>query len=779
MTGELFATTDHAPLAHRMRPTTLEDYVGQDHILAKGKMLRRSIEADMISSVILYGTPGCHSRGTKILMFDGSTKAVEDIQIGDILMGPDSQPRKVLALVRGVEPMVKITPKQGDEFVVNLGHILSLKFSGKNKSFHPETAINISVREFLKSTKVTQERLKLWRTGVEFSTKKVPLPPYIFGYWLGNNNRTGVTIRDSHIEVLNHWETWTKSQGCHRKSYRRGTSKCETHRYHTPKGKANPFLKRLRETGASETKHIPDNYKCNDRSTRLQVLAGILDADGYAIKGGGYGLTLKSEKLARDTAFLSRSLGIATSLLPKKGTWTYAGKKKSGHYWRLNFSLTNTLAKEIGKFLLAKRIQKPNPNKNPQKTGFTTSILKDGTYYGFSIDQDHLYLTEDFTVHHNCGKTTLARIIANHTKSHFEELNATESSVSDIRKAAEAAKSRLAIGEKTILFIDEIHRFNKGQQDALLPHVETGTIRLVGATTQNPFFAINGPLVSRSLIVQLKELSDEEVIRILRRAVERELTNAVVEEDAYRLLAARSDGDARRALNGLELAYRTGEPCQGKVMISQADVAESIQKKTILYDQDGDAHYDTISAFIKSLRGSNPDGALYWLAKMIEAGEEPRYIARRLVVHASEDVGMADPTALLVATAAQSAVETIGMPEAQIPLAQATIHIALAPKSNSACRGISEARAYVQQNPLLPIPKHLRDTHYEGAALLGNGEGYKYPHNFPHGVVEQEYLPKPVKLYHPSTRGVEREMNEALELRMFAAKQAKPEDKEI
>lgn len=362
------------------------------------------------------------------------------------------------------------------------------------------------------------------------------------------------------------------------------------------------------------------------------------------------------------------------------------------------------------------------------------------------------------------GKTSLARIIANVTKSRFLELNATEATVSDIRASAASAKEGLNIGEKTILFIDEIHRFNKGQQDALLPHVENGTLRLVGATTQNPFFSINSPLVSRSQIFQLKELSQENIIGILERAIQKELTNAVVSPEALKLLAQRSDGDARRALNGLELAYKTGEPSAGKIVISVEDAAESIQKKALVYDNDGDGHYDTISAFIKSLRGSDPDAALYWLAKMIEAGEEPRYIARRLVVHAAEDVGLADPTALLTATAAQSAVETIGMPEAKIPLAMATLHIALAPKSNSSAAGISAALAYVQEHPLAIIPSPLRDTHYEGAASLGNGEGYKYPHNFPNGYVDQDYLPEPIKLYSPVARGVERELNERLNL---------------
>jgi len=367
------------------------------------------------------------------------------------------------------------------------------------------------------------------------------------------------------------------------------------------------------------------------------------------------------------------------------------------------------------------------------------------------------------------GKTTLARIIANTTKSKFIEINATESSVAEIRKIAAQAKTRLENGATTTCFIDEIHRFNKGQQDALLPYVEKGIIRLIGATTQNPFFAINAPLISRQQVFQLEPLSKESILTILQQAV----TNPKkgygnlplkVTEDAYHFLAESSDGDARRALGGLELAVLTTEPDpKGEIHIDLEIAQESIQKKAIVYDREGDSHYDTISAFIKSMRGSDPNATLYWLAKMLEAGEEPRYIARRIVIHAAEDVGLADPSALQSATAAQSAVETIGLPEAKIPLAMAALHVALAPKSNSACKGIAAATSYVRENPLLQVPKHLRDTHYEGAQKLGHGNGYLYPHNYPHGYVEQDYLPEKLVLYHPSQNGVEKTLTDELQ----------------
>jgi putative ATPase len=363
------------------------------------------------------------------------------------------------------------------------------------------------------------------------------------------------------------------------------------------------------------------------------------------------------------------------------------------------------------------------------------------------------------------GKTTLARIIANHTKSEFVKLNAIDSNVAELRKEIEHASNRLGLGKKTILFIDEIHRFNKSQQDILLPHIEVGTIRIIGTTTQNPFFAINAPLLSRSQIFELKALSKENLVKVLEKACKTYLQNPVLDENALEALADKADGDARRALNALELAWESSKQTGSRKCITLEDIEESVQKKILLYDQNGDQHYDTTSAFIKSLRGSDPDAALYWLARLLECGEEPRYIARRLVVHAAEDVGLADPTALQTATAAQSAVETIGMPEARIPLAMATLHIALAPKSNSAYMGIKKALQYVSTQPAPPVPKHLKDSHYAGAAQLGNGTNYIYPHDLPYGYAPQTYLPPEIKetFYESCRAGVEERLNNRLE----------------
>ena len=367
------------------------------------------------------------------------------------------------------------------------------------------------------------------------------------------------------------------------------------------------------------------------------------------------------------------------------------------------------------------------------------------------------------------GKTSLAQIIARQTKSKFERLSGVESNVADMRRVLAAAQNRLEnTGQPTILFIDEIHRFNKAQQDVLLPDVESGVVRLIGATTHNPFFFVNSPLVSRSQIFELRPLGEEELFALLQRALgdaERGLGYLKVQadENALRHLAKIADGDARKALNALEIAARTTAPDkQGVVHINLAAAEQSIQKKAVVYD-DEDAHYDTISAFIKSMRGSDPDAALYWLAKMIHAGEDPRFIARRIVICAAEDVGLADPMALVLANAALSAAEFVGWPEAQIPLAEVTIYIATANKSNSAVAAIGAALEDVKSGRTLPVPEHLRDTHYQGAERLGHGKGYEYAHDHPGHFVAQDYLGTDKIYYEPTEQGVEKKIKERVE----------------
>jgi putative ATPase len=368
------------------------------------------------------------------------------------------------------------------------------------------------------------------------------------------------------------------------------------------------------------------------------------------------------------------------------------------------------------------------------------------------------------------GKTSLAHIIAARTKSRFERLNGVESNVADMRRVLAAAANRLHnTGQPTLLFIDEIHRFNKAQQDVLLPEVESGVVRLIGATTHNPFFFVNSPLVSRSQVFELRPIGESDILDLLQRALvdaERGLGHLRIRADADALahLARVSDGDARKALNSLEIAALTTPPeADGWISIDLRVAQECIQKKAVVYDGDGDAHYDTISAFIKSMRGSDPDAALYWLAKMIHAGEDPRFIARRIVIHAAEDVGLADPMALVLARAAAEAAEFVGWPEARIPIAEATLYIATAPKSNSVIKAIDAALEDVQQGRTLPVPEALRDGHYAGAKRLGHGVGYQYPHDFEGHHVAQAYLPEARRYYHPGDLGTEKKIRERLE----------------
>ncbi len=363
------------------------------------------------------------------------------------------------------------------------------------------------------------------------------------------------------------------------------------------------------------------------------------------------------------------------------------------------------------------------------------------------------------------GKTSLAQIIANQTRSRFERLSGVESNVADMRRVLGTAANRLAnSGATTLLFIDEIHRFNKSQQDTLLPDVENGTVRLIGATTHNPFFFVNSPLVSRSQIFELQPISLAETAQLIQRALddgERGLghLNCEAAPEVVEHLARVSDGDARKALNSLEIAALTTPPDDdGTVRITLQIAEDCIQKKVVVYDGDEDAHYDTISAFIKSMRGSDVDATLYWLAKMIHAGEDPRFIARRIVIHAAEDVGLADPMALVLANAAFQAAEFIGWPEARIPIAEAAIYIAGANKSNSVIKAIDAALADVRSGKTIPVPPHLKDSHYAGAAKLGHGEGYKYSHDFPGHFVAQDYLGAARRFYEPTEQGAEKKI---------------------
>ncbi|CDC09861.1 putative uncharacterized protein [Lachnospiraceae bacterium CAG:364] len=367
------------------------------------------------------------------------------------------------------------------------------------------------------------------------------------------------------------------------------------------------------------------------------------------------------------------------------------------------------------------------------------------------------------------GKTTLAKVIANTTSARFKQINATVAGKKDMEEVVKEAQQHLGMyGKKTILFVDEIHRFNKGQQDYLLPFVEDGTLILIGATTENPYFEVNSALLSRSIVFELKPLEKEDICKILERAVsdcERGMGSyhAVLHEDAKSFLADIAGGDARAALNALELGILTTQKSEdGKIHIDLETASQCIQKRVVRYDKTGDNHYDTTSAFIKSMRGSDPDAAAFYLAKMLYAGEDIKFIARRIMICAAEDVGNADPQALQVAVAAAQAVERLGMPEAQIPLAQAVTYVASAPKSNAAYMAIAEAMEAVK-NTKTTVPVHLQDSHYKGAAKMGHGAGYKYAHDYPNHYVEQQYMPSELKgrvFYNPTENGYEQNIRD-------------------
>lgn len=368
------------------------------------------------------------------------------------------------------------------------------------------------------------------------------------------------------------------------------------------------------------------------------------------------------------------------------------------------------------------------------------------------------------------GKTTLAKVIANTTSAEFLQINATSAGKKDMEEVIEKAKNNAGMyGKKTILFVDEIHRFNKGQQDYLLPFVEDGTVILIGATTENPYFEVNGALISRSRIFELKSLQTKDIKELILRAVndkERGMGsyNAKIDDDALEFLADMANGDARAALNAIELGILTTDRGEDGIIHITLEVAgECIQKRPVRYDKTGDNHYDTISAFIKSMRGSDPDAAVYYLARMLYAGEDVKFIARRIMICAAEDVSNADPQALVVAVSAAQAVERLGMPEGRIVLAQAAAYVASAPKSNSAIMAIDDAMASVQNEKISGVPNHLKDAHYKSAGKLGHGNGYKYAHDYPNHYVEQQYLPDELvgrKFYVPSENGYEKNIRE-------------------
>jgi putative ATPase len=421
-------------------------------------------------------------------------------------------------------------------------------------------------------------------------------------------------------------------------------------------------------------------------------------------------------------------------------------------------------SKNLNKYPLALRMR---PNTLEEFVG-QKHLLGEGKILRRAIEADRIS-SLIFYGPPGTGKTALAYLISNLTSSNFIRINAVTSNVNELRQILNKSHYLLEKnGKKTILFIDELHRFNKAQQDVLMPDVEEGNPILIGATTHNPFFSIVKPLISRSLVCEFKPLSKDEILQILRRAIKDKIRGfgnlkLNIKEEALEHIAVVSDGDARKALNALEIAVLTTKPKkEGIIEIDLKIAEESIQKKAVVYDKDEDGHYDTISAFIKSMRGSDPDASIYWLAKMLYAGEDPRFIARRILILASEDIGNADPQALMVAQSACYAVEYLGMPEARIALAQAAIYMASAPKSNSSYVAIEKALEDIEKQRAEEVPKHLKDSHYKGAEKLGAGKDYKYPHSYPDAWVKQEYIDKKIKYYIPTNHGYESKIKEFL-----------------
>lgn len=367
------------------------------------------------------------------------------------------------------------------------------------------------------------------------------------------------------------------------------------------------------------------------------------------------------------------------------------------------------------------------------------------------------------------GKTSLARVISKETGAPFVKVNAVDSSVSELRKIINEARRLVRLQRtKTLLFVDEIHRFNKAQQDVLMPDVEDGTLVLIGATTHNPSFVVNGPLLSRATVFELKPLTNEDLVALIHLALSDKSRglgemNVKISDEAVKHFVRSASGDGRKILNSLEIAVLSTEPtAQGVINVGEKEAEESSQKKIVYHDRDGDYHYDIASAFIKSMRGSDPDASIYWLAKMLYGGEDPRFIIRRILILASEDIGNADPQALVVATSALQALEFVGMPEARIILGQVVTYMALAPKSNASYMAINKALEDLKQDTTRDVPDHLRDSHYPGAKGLGRGEGYKYPHNYRDAFVEQAYMPHPTEYYHPKNIGFEKNLAEKL-----------------
>ena len=755
------------PLAVRMRPETLDELFGQGHLLTPGSPLKRLVEEDASTSVFLWGPPGVGkalANGTPVLTPDG-WKKIEDLVVGDLVIGRNGRPVHITGVFpQGIRKIYRLIFSDGACVDADEDHIWALFRARSDKPSGVVSQINMTTKEILDQG-IPSKYIFPIMEAAQHPEAQLPIDPYLLGSLIadGSFTQNSVTwskqaLREPDVVKYVHDLVVRMRLSINERitTNDHGWTSHEHRFVNTVGNKHNDLIESLRALGLwgkrSADKFIPEQYMIASIEQRTALLNGLFDGDGRVRSGRNFPASYEasSDALARDVLHLIWSLGLNASIQALRDGTSRVTIHTSGF---------NPFKKSKNRALL-----RPNTKWNKRRKIIDIKQINDQEATCISVDaSDQLYVTKDYVVTHN---TTIAHIIANSTSRNFIELSAAKANVRDLRNALrEAAEIQDIDGTGTVLFIDEIHRFTKAQQDSLLHAVEDRAVTLVAATTENPSFSVINPLLSRSLLLTLEPLTKHDVAELIGKA----LTSPKGLDDKYQLteealedLVQLSAGDARRSLTYLEEVAAAAQS-QGVSLIDHEMIFNTVNRAVARYDRDGDQHYDIISAFIKALRGSDPSAALHWLARMIDAGEKPEYIARRLVVHASEDVGMADPTALLTAVAAAQAVQLIGMPEAGINLAHATIAVASAAKSNAVIAGYNRALADVKAGITGPVPMHLRDSHYASAAEYGHGLGYKYPHDYPGNVVEQDYLPLHAKhredqpYYQPTQNG-----NEAL-----------------
>lgn len=763
--------THSQPLAARMRPRTLDELVGQDHLLYPGSPLHRLVDGSLgAPSVILWAPPSTGkalANGTPVLTPNGWTP-IEELKVGDSVIGSTGQNVRVTGVFpQGLRPLYQISFSDGASVVCDEDHLWTHYQSRKHKDReHDQRTYSRTMTTLqLKNGELLNRRK--WKfpvvSPVQHTKSSLPLDPYLLGSLLADGSFTSQTVQwtkssEREPAIVAKIVTIAAEMGLSVNTRINSVPQGWASEQHTlvlpRKGmKNNPLKKALADLNLdgkkSAEKFIPEQYLVASEEDRRSLLAGLFDGDGSVLRTSGFPAKYSSasERLARDVLSLLWSFGLQASMSFDKFDHTYEVSLHSAGFNPFRHSVSASVLKSSTKWTKHRQIS-------------SIDKVDDGLATCISVDSaDKLYVTKDYILTHN---TSIARIVAATTAKSFVELSATSAGVKDVRKAVADAEVALAqdppIG--TVLFIDEVHRFSKSQQDILLPAVESGTVSLIGATTENPSFSVNPALRSRAILLKLEPLSAESIITVIDRALADPggLPDHIIAPDAAQAIARLVSGDARQALTLLELAAGVAE-ADLRPQIVVSDIERVAPTALLRYDHDGDQHYDITSAFIKSMRASDPDAAIHWLARLLASGEDPRFIARRVVIAASEDVGMADPAALQVATAAHYAVSAVGMPEARIMLAQAVVHVATARKSNRSYVAINEALADVTAGRTGTVPMHLRDAHYPGAQALGHGQGYVYDHDCPHGVgPQQPNGPEGMALpnyYRPSDHGYE------------------------